>query len=321
MPRMPRVQVEGALYYVTSRGDNNKDIFKDEEDFKAYINLLAKYKLQYEFKLFAYVLLSNHFHLLIEPKKDTTISEIMHDLNSSYTKYFNAKNKRKGHLLQERFKLNLIEKEQYLLSMVAYIHSNPQKLNLGLEKSNYQYSSYSNYLQRSLNIDLNFEYEREEISSKLNGGSFIKFLDQNLEKEQEMLEKKLHKNKILGSDEFKQGVKDSIEEQKQKVVQKPIINRKIMVGSMVLIVIFVGVNIGLYFSNKQLKEDSVVAIAKVQKDLNIKVQEEIKKTKQNVQEYYRANDVSYRAMQKRLEIEKNKVKNLEGKFKEGGNNE
>ena len=147
MARIPRIHIEGALYYITSRGDHNQNIFKDEQDYKYYLELLRKYKQQYGFKLFSFVLLPNHLHLLIELREGITISEIMHDLNSSYIKYFNSRHKRRGHLLQERFKLILIEKQPYLLYITAYIHLNPRKLGLVSEVNDYPYSSYCYYLK------------------------------------------------------------------------------------------------------------------------------------------------------------------------------
>ena len=99
MPRLPRVNVEGALYYITCRGIDNNSIFLADEDYRTYLKLLWKYKQEYGFKLFSFVLLANHLHLLLELRSGLTISEIMHRVNSLYTKYFNAKYSRTGHLL------------------------------------------------------------------------------------------------------------------------------------------------------------------------------------------------------------------------------
>lgn len=152
MTKIPKDYIEGALYYVTARGDHNEEIFKEKSDYKAYVELLKKYKEQYGFKLFSFVLLSNHLHLLFELKPGLTISDVMHDLNANYTKYFNAKYKRKGHLFQERGKVVLAEKETYLLSIIAHMHLNPLLLNLVQDDAhglstflNYPYSSHILY--------------------------------------------------------------------------------------------------------------------------------------------------------------------------------
>jgi len=83
MPRLPRVNIEGALYYITCRGIDNQSIFLSEEDYLAYLGLLAKYRKEYGFKLFSFVLLPNHLHLLIEIKKGITTSQVMNRVNSS----------------------------------------------------------------------------------------------------------------------------------------------------------------------------------------------------------------------------------------------
>jgi len=85
MPRLPRVNIEGSLYYITSRGGSNKPLFYDNQDFEIYRELLSRYKDQFKFKLFAYVLMASHIHLLIELTGSATISEIMHSINSLYT--------------------------------------------------------------------------------------------------------------------------------------------------------------------------------------------------------------------------------------------
>ena len=66
MPRLPRIYLEKALYYITTRGDSSQHIFKEAEDFKVFLDLVKKYKEQYQFKLYAYCLLPEHFHLLLE---------------------------------------------------------------------------------------------------------------------------------------------------------------------------------------------------------------------------------------------------------------
>ena len=119
MSRLPRIHIEGVLYYVTCRGAHEQQLFEQKKDYEMYTELLAKYRKEYEFKLFGYVLLSRHIHLLIEPSERATISEIMHVLNTSYSKYFNSEHQRKGHLFRERFKTCFVEKGPYLARLTA----------------------------------------------------------------------------------------------------------------------------------------------------------------------------------------------------------
>ncbi len=125
MPRLPRIHLEKAIYYVTSKGTHNEIVFREEADYRMYLELLAKYKNQHKFKLYSYSLLPDRLHLLIETSEGASISEIMHDLNSLYTKYYNGRYVRRGHLFEARFKSVLVEKLNYLLPMTRHIHHTP----------------------------------------------------------------------------------------------------------------------------------------------------------------------------------------------------
>ena len=219
MPRLPRIYIENALYYITGRSAHNQEIFKDEEDYKMFLELLKKYKEQYGFKLFAYVLLPDHFHLLLvvsgqnEESPKGGISEIMHDQNSAYTKYFNGKYDRKGHLFRERFKAALVEKEPYLLKLTAYIHLNPKRLNLLGEAKEYPYSSYMFYLDKELPFNILSDEEKKEVLGRLGGKSYADFAE-GLSKEADYLSlhKSLQKNRVLGNQEFQEKVKEALAE-------------------------------------------------------------------------------------------------------------
>ena len=114
MPRPPRIHIEEGLYFITTTGEHGRELFRDESDHEKYRGLLLKYKKQYKFILFAYILMPTYVHLLIELAPGTTISEIMHVINSTYTKYFNGRYERRGHLFQGRFGAVVVEKEKDL---------------------------------------------------------------------------------------------------------------------------------------------------------------------------------------------------------------
>lgn len=223
MPRQPRVYLEDALYYVTSKGDDHQRIFQDEEDFKTFLGLLKKYKTQYGFKLFAFCLLPNHFHLLIEISmqkeqiyKTSALSGIMHDLKSSYTKYFNGKYKRKGHLFRERYKSALIEKKPYLLKLSSYIHLNPKRLNLVSHPEQYPYSSYAFYLSREIPFDAPLGEEKEEILDLLRGEDYAQFIERAVDEPDFLSLRRSLLKGILGSDDFAQKVKQALVSHKKE---------------------------------------------------------------------------------------------------------
>ena len=145
MPRPPRIHLEGALYVVTSRALADRRLFRDEQDYQAYVELLQAYRERQNFKLFAYVLLPDHLHLCIEPTGSATISAIIHDVNSRYTKYFAKRYGHTGHLFQERFKSTMFEKAPSLLPLTAFLHTHVSRSGITQELGSYAWSSYSQY--------------------------------------------------------------------------------------------------------------------------------------------------------------------------------
>lgn len=141
MARPLRIHYNGAFYHVTARGNEKKRIYfskSDYEKFKYYIN---KARDKYKFLLHGFVLMINHYHLIIETPH-ANLNKIMHYINSSYTNYVNRKMKRSGHLLQGRYKAILIDQDSYLLELSRYIHLNPVRAGLVARPEDYPYSSY-----------------------------------------------------------------------------------------------------------------------------------------------------------------------------------
>ncbi len=145
MARPPRIQFPGAFYHVIVRGNQQQAIFNDNKDRIKYLELLERYKKQHRFILYAYILMTNHVHLLVETPK-SPISKIMQVTNFTYTRYFNHKYKKVGHLFQGRYKAYLCDKDIYLLSLVRYIHLNPLRARLVKNLQEYRWSSHRAYL-------------------------------------------------------------------------------------------------------------------------------------------------------------------------------
>ena len=144
MPRYPRQYSKTGIYHIMLRGNERKNIFIDEEDKKRSIKTVIKKKANEAFKLYAYCIMDNHIHLVIQEQKEP-ISRIVKRIATSYAYYFNNKYKRVGHLFQGRYKSETIEDEPYLLSVIRYIHNNPEKADI-TKKEKYKWSSYSNYI-------------------------------------------------------------------------------------------------------------------------------------------------------------------------------
>lgn len=144
MPRKPRIHYEGALYHVICRGNNREWIFRTEEEKRTYMELVKDYKDRYGFKLYAWVLMSNHAHLLIEVST-TSLSKSMQGIQQGYTRWYNRTHKHSGHVFEQRYKATVCNKDTYLLSLIRYIHQNPQraKIDDGLD---YPWSSHQDYI-------------------------------------------------------------------------------------------------------------------------------------------------------------------------------
>jgi putative transposase len=127
MSRPLRIQYPNAYYHVTCRGNERREIFRNKEDRKDFLSLLARSVDIFEVHLLAYALMSNHFHLLVCTPQ-SNLSEFMRHFNISYTGSFNRKYKRSGHLYQGRYKAFLVDENNYLLEVSRYIHLNPLRM-------------------------------------------------------------------------------------------------------------------------------------------------------------------------------------------------
>jgi REP element-mobilizing transposase RayT len=145
MARKPRIHFPGALYHVITRGNRGQGVFLDEKDLETFLAYLSDYKNRYAFHLYAYALMKNHLHLLIEVE-EIPLNRIMQCLLFRYTRYFNRRYGEVGHLFQGRYKAIVCDKDAYLLELVRYIHLNP--LRVGMvgdveELNNYRWTGHS----------------------------------------------------------------------------------------------------------------------------------------------------------------------------------
>lgn len=180
-----------------------------------YLELLGKYKSQHGFKLFAFALMPGHLHLLVETCSETTLSDIMHNVTSGYTKYFNKKYSRQGHLFRGRFRATIIEKEPNLLKVIRHIHLDPARLNLCEDFQTYPYSSYLYYTgaaKPAAAAFLDLKSEIVEVSVFFSGTTFESFMQEASQEAGEVLHGELHRNIYLGSEEFGRRVQQKIAE-------------------------------------------------------------------------------------------------------------
>ncbi len=141
MTRPLRIEYPGAVYHVTSRGNEKKTIFKDDQDRENFLNTLQHVNKRYNWLCHAYCLMTNHYHLLIETP-DGNLSLGMRQLNGVYTQLFNRRHKRNGHLFQGRFKGILIQKDSHLLEVCRYVVLNPLRAGMVESPEQWKWSSY-----------------------------------------------------------------------------------------------------------------------------------------------------------------------------------
>jgi REP-associated tyrosine transposase len=145
MARGARWAIANALYHVMNRGVERRDIVGDDKDRQEWMRLLNRVAHRCEWRVFAHVLLDNHFHLFLRTAKPN-LSEGMHDLQSGYATLFNQRHERTGHLFQGRFKSILVESEGHAWVLSRYVHLNPVRANLTRDPAAYPWSSYRFFL-------------------------------------------------------------------------------------------------------------------------------------------------------------------------------
>jgi len=123
-----------------ARGNERKAVFRDDRDRQEYLARLDRYRTRFHFSLYAYCLMTNHVHLAIE-EGNVALSRIMHGLQFSYTQWFNRRHGRVGHLFQGRFKSYLVEKDEYLMALLRYIHENPVRAGMVDRPEMFEWSS------------------------------------------------------------------------------------------------------------------------------------------------------------------------------------
>lgn len=160
MPRGPRLIFDDAVFHIINRGISRSALFRCEEDFMMFLELIKRYKKEIGFSLFHYVLMENHVHLLLKIDKAKDLARLIKSLTLSYTSRYHFKYKTSGYLWQGRYKSMVIGEDAYLLKCGCYIERNPVKAGLVKDPADYPWTSYRTYASGEENpiIDLNPAY-------------------------------------------------------------------------------------------------------------------------------------------------------------------
>ncbi|MBE6788051.1 MAG: transposase [Ruminococcaceae bacterium] len=155
MPRQARKRAESGIYHVMLRGIDRQTIFEDSEDYDYFMGIMQQCRQECGFKLYAYCLMNNHIHILLKAQEEG-LETIFKRIGGRYVYYYNVKYRRVGHLFQDRFKSEPVEDDTYFLTVLRYIHQNPVKAKLCKKIEDYPYSSYTEYLYKSTEVDTDF---------------------------------------------------------------------------------------------------------------------------------------------------------------------
>lgn len=142
MPRRPRIQLDGVPLHIVQRGHNREPCFYGEEDYQSYLHWLSEALAANECALHAYVLMTNHVHLLVTPKRAERVPHLIIALGRRYVQYINRTYRRTGTLWDSRFKSSLIHADSYLLTCMRYIELNPVRAAMVEDPAHYRWSSY-----------------------------------------------------------------------------------------------------------------------------------------------------------------------------------
>ncbi|GIX48877.1 MAG: transposase [Candidatus Tectimicrobiota bacterium] len=141
MPRIPRGQMAGYAYHVINRGNARAPVFHKAHDYEAFVELLARAKARHPVRLFAFCLMPNHFHLLLEPASSTALSQFMQWLLTSHVRRYHHHYQSSGHVWQGRFKSFPIQRDEHLLTVLRYIVQNPVRAGLVAQAGEWPWSS------------------------------------------------------------------------------------------------------------------------------------------------------------------------------------
>lgn len=147
MTRPLRLDFPGALYHVTARGDRREPIVEDDADRLAWVDLLGRVARRFGWRVQAWVLMSNHYHLVLETP-DARLSEGMRQLNGVWSQAFNRRHGRVGHVFQGRFKAIFVERESFLLELARYVVLNPVRARMVNDAADYAWSSHGAMMGR-----------------------------------------------------------------------------------------------------------------------------------------------------------------------------
>jgi len=200
MPRIPRIDIPGLAYHVISRGVKKLPIFHDDEDRHRFLQFLSRTREDFPFRLHAYCLMTNHFHLLLQTV-DSSLSQAMQCFQKSYAIWFNRKHDHVGHVFQGRFHSIPVEEDAYFTTVSRYIYLNPVRAGMVVRPEDYAWSNYGRLIRGELDplVDPNFllGYFGQETTQQRE--KFRQFVEDMIDKPERITDCVLRRMRFWGS--------------------------------------------------------------------------------------------------------------------------
>ena len=213
MPREPRFVLPGYPHHVVHRGHNRRDILSSAQDRAFYLQTLREVKEKIGCRLYAFCLMSNHVHLLVNPEKDgDNLGTLMKTVAGTYTKYFNDTYKQSGTAWEGRYRSSVVDSDNYLLACCRYIEMNPVRAGIAKTPDGYLWSSfiYKTGIMRRTWIDADPEYIGLGKSESRRQAAYRELvLTATPEEERKLLRDAVSKDHLTGNDEFREKVRET----------------------------------------------------------------------------------------------------------------
>ncbi|OGH56792.1 MAG: hypothetical protein A3G34_14885 [Candidatus Lindowbacteria bacterium RIFCSPLOWO2_12_FULL_62_27] len=226
MPRKHRIHFPGACYHALNRGNRREPLFLESRDYQYFLESIVLVQKRYAFRVYAFCLMPNHFHLIIEVGH-VPLSTIMRSLLTRYAQYFNRKYHKVGHVFQGRYRAILCQKEAYLLELMRYIHMNPVRAGLVSRPEKWRWSSYRDYVHGRRHAFLTTGLIKAQFRDTR---SFIRFhLEHDGSKDARRFERGMYPSErypVLGEPDFMRAIKHE-HEPRRRVIHKGIVRRSL----------------------------------------------------------------------------------------------
>ena len=230
MARKSRFNIPGIPQHIIQRGNNREPCFFAEEDYYRYLNDLKESAKKNNVAIHAYVLMTNHVHLLVTPGQDFGIAHMMQDLGRKYVRYVNHTYRRTGTLWEGRYKASLVDSEAYLLTCMRYIELNPVRANMVVHPSEYRWSSYMANAQGCVDILVSEHPIYSSLSKDKEGRqhAYRELFGTDIDRTQiHEIRDTLNQELVLGRDDFREKIEAMTKRQvRQGKLGRPCINEE-----------------------------------------------------------------------------------------------